>query len=415
MKHTRTLLACAFSGVLAATAGGADEPNPVAAATNALGLDLYRQFADQPGNLCLSPYSIQAAFAMTTNGAAGETLEQMRTALHLPADLDSLNGSFAELVADFEQRGQRAADHARRFRADEPGFQLAVANRLFGQQGYPFDPAFLGILADRYAAPLQPADFRNKHDSERLGINQWVEEQTRRRIRDLLPAGAITGDTRLVLVNALHFKAAWREQFAKSATKPAPFHLASGAVPEVPTMHQTERFGYAKEDGYTALTLPYSEGFSMLLVVPDEINGLPAIERGLGADKLSALARLPARRVALHFPKFRIEGATVPLKGPLEKLGIKLAFTPAADFGRMTSDKKLPGLYISDAYHRTFIAVDEKGTEAAAATAVAMVPLSAMPRPEDPVVVKVDRPFFYAIVDGRSRTALFVGRVQDPR
>jgi serpin B len=414
--NTRSIASLVFATTLLAPVYGAEPADPFATATNALGLDLYRVLAAESGNICLSPYSIQAAFGMTTNGAAGATLEEMRKALHLPDDLGTLNDSYAELVANFDGRADAAAKWAARMEDDEPAFQLAMANRLFGQEDYPFEPAFLGLLKDKYAAPLQLADFKTDFEAERIGINDWVSEQTKERIENLLPEDSLTETTRLVLVNALHFKAAWREEFTQSLTEPAAFHLGRGAKADVPTMHRTARFGHAEEDGYTAVSLPYSGGCSMLLIVPDEADGLATVAQGLTAAKLSSLARLPYRKVTLALPKFKIEGATVPLREPLEELGMKLAFDQKlADFGPMTSDKDLPGLYISNAYHKTFISVDEEGTEAAAATAVVMAGKSAAPRPEKPVVVRVDRPFFYAIMDGQSRTALFIGRVTDPR
>jgi len=416
MNKITKLISCALAGGLLANPAMADEPNPAADATNALGLDLYRLLAADGGNLCLSPYSIQAAFAMTTNGAAGRTLDEMRLALHYPQSLTPVNEAFAALAADYVKRQERAAAWVKRTGEGEPAFELMVANRLFGQKGYPFEAAFLGTVRDKYQAPLQLADFKGNFDGERKGINEWVEKQTRKRIKDLLADGSLNDQTRLVLVNALYFKAAWHHEFRKSATTPEVFHLGSDNLVEVPTMRTTQRFGYAKKQGYTALTLPYSEGFAMLVVVPDDIEGLAGIDRALTADKLASLARLPSQKVSLHFPKFKIEGGTVPLKDSFAKLGMKLAFDKRlADFGPMTSDKSLPGLYIDNAYHKTFIAVDEKGTEAAAATAVVMMSESEMPRPEKPIEVRVDRPFFYTIMDTASRTALFMGRVTDPR
>ncbi len=416
MKHTTTLITWALSGALLATAATAADDNPAASSTNKLGLELYQLFATDPGNLCLSPYSIQSAFAMTANGAAGKTLEEMRGVLHYPQNPGALNSSFSTLAGDFLKRHERAAAWTKRAGKGEPAFQLMVANRLFGQKGYPFTPAFLKTLEDSYRAPLQIADFEGNPDGERKTINQWVEGQTRERIKDLLPDGSLDDNTRLVLVNALYFKAAWQHKFTKSATSKEPFHLDSAKQVGVDTMRVTKSFGYSKEDGYTALTLPYSAGFVMLLVIPDEIDGLAGIDRKLSAEKLASLARLPTKNISLHFPKFKIEGGTIQLKKSFATLGMKLAFDrKLADFGPMTSDKSLPGLYIDNAYHKTFIAVDEDGTEAAAATAVVMAQRSAMRPPAEPIEVRVDRPFFYSIMDTNSRTALFLGRVTDPR
>ncbi|MBT8037450.1 MAG: serpin family protein [Verrucomicrobiae bacterium] len=394
----------------------AQAATPAATATNQLGLDLYRLLAAKDGNLCLSPYSIQSAFAMTTNGADGKTLQEMRKVLHYPENLSSINDSFASLCSDFEKRHKRAATRFEQKGQGESSFQLMVANRLFGQKGYPFSPAFLQTVEKHYQAPLQLADFKTHFDAERMGINKWVENQTRERIKNLLPSGSLDSSTRLVLVNALYFKAGWRHPFRKSSTTEQAFHLSPERDVAVPTMTAIKSFGFQQEDGYRAVTLPYSEGFAMLVLIPDETDGLTDLEKSLTADKLASLAQLRNRRVALHLPKFKIEGPSMPLKLPLQQLGMKLAFEPGqANFGRMISDESPSSLCISDAYHKTFIAVDEKGTEAAAATAVAVMMRTSMQITEQPIEVRVDRPFFYAIMDTTSRTALFVGRVTDPR
>jgi|TARA_B100000959_G_scaffold281057_1_gene344279 serpin B len=386
-----------------------------ATANNGFGLDLYREMAAREGNLCLSPFSIVTALGMTGNGAAGDTLTEMEKALHCPGKLSQLSASLSILLEDFGKRKEQAAALAGKNPArknGEPSFDLTVTNSLFGQKGYPFRKEFLTTLEKLYRAPLQFADFRNDAAKERARINEWVSARTNEKIQELLPEGSLDSSTGLVLVNALYFKAGWRYAFPKSATKPAPFHLAPGRAIETPTMHTTKRFGYSREDGYTAVNLPYSQNFAMLALVPDEIDGLPALEKTLSAGKLTALSRLPARKVALHLPKFRIEGDTIALTNPLKRLGMNLAFTRGADFSLMTSDPR--GLSIDDIYHKTFIAVDEKGTEAAAATAVAMT-FRSLPRPEKPVEVRLDRPFLYAIMDTRTQTALFLGRIVDPR
>ena len=386
-----------------------------ATANNRFGLDLYREMAAREGNLCLSPLSIMTALAMTANGAAGDTLAEMEKTLHCSGNLSQLNASMRDLLEDFRKRKEQAAALAEKNparKAGGPSFDFTVTNSLFGQEGYPFRREFLATLEKSYRAPLRFADFRKRAEAERVRINEWVSARTNKKIEDLLPGESLDSSTRLVLVNALYFKAGWLYAFQKSATRSAPFHLAPGSTIKTPTMQTTKRFGYSREDGYTAVSLPYSHGFSMLALVPDEIDGLPALEKALSAGRLTALSRLPSRKVALHLPKFRIEGATVALKNPLRKLGMTLAFARSADFSRMTSNPE--GLAIDGAYHKTFIAVDEKGTEAAAATAVVMT-FRSLPRPEKPVEVRLDRPFLYAIVDTRTQTALFLGRIVDPR
>ena len=386
-----------------------------ATANNRFGLDLYREMAAREGNLCLSPLSIMTALAMTANGAAGDTLAEMEKTLHCSGNLSQLNASMRDLLEDFRKRKEQAAALAEKKparKAGGPSFDFTVTNSLFGQEGYPFRREFLATLEKSYRAPLRFADFRKRAEAERVRINEWVSARTNKKIEDLLPEGSLDSSTGLLLVNALYFKAGWRYAFPKSATKPAPFHLAPDRAIETPTMHTTKRFGYFKEDGYTAVSLPYSQNFAMLALVPDEIDGLPALEKTLSSERLTALSRLPARKVALHLPKFRIEGDTIALTNPLRKLGMNLAFTRGANFSLMTSDPR--GLSIDDIYHKTFIAVDEKGTEAAAATAVVMT-FRSLPRPEKPIEVRLDRPFLYAIVDTRTQTALFLGRIVDPR
>lgn len=386
-----------------------------ARANNGFGLNLYREMAAREGNLCLSPFSILTALGMTGTGAAGDTLAEMEKALHCPGKLSQLSTSLSILLEDFGKRKEQAAALDRKNpprKNGGPSFDLTVTNSLFGQEGYPFRKKFLTTLEKLYQAPLQFADFRNDAAKERARINKWVSTRTNERIQELLPKGSLDNSTSLVLVNALYFKAGWRYPFPKSATKPAPFHIAPDRAIETPTMHTTKRFGYSREDGYTAVSLPYSQNFAMLALLPDEIDGLPALEKTLSAEKLTALSRLPARQVALHLPKFRIEGDTIALTNPLKKLGMSLAFARSADFSLMTSDPR--GLSIDEVYHKTFIAVDEKGTEAAAATAVSMITRS-LARPEKPVEVRLNRPFLYAIVDTRTQTALFLGRIVDPR
>jgi serpin B len=247
-----------------------------------------------------------------------------------------------------------------------------------------------------------------------------VADQTRDRIRDLIPARALNEATRLVLANAIYLKAPWSHEFSETATKPAPFHVRGGAAVDLPMMHRQDRqFGYAKRDGFTAVALPYTGNeLQLLVLVPDETNGLPALERKLSAEMLKQNASLETREVDLSMPKFKFAPPTFVLGETLQALGMKSAFdrpVGSANFDRMAPRKPEDYLYISQVFHKTFIAVDEKGTEAAAATAVAMMAMSAHVKPTEPIVVKVDRPFIYAIQHGPSGTCLFLGRVTDPR
>jgi serpin B len=247
-----------------------------------------------------------------------------------------------------------------------------------------------------------------------------VADQTRDRIRNLIPADGIQATTRLVLANALYLKAPWAWEFSEAFTKPKPFHIGGKAAVDVATMQNVKQYGYAKRSGFTAVALPYSGNeLQLLILIPDAVNGLPALEKGLTGDLLSNCAKLDTNRdVDLSLPKFKIEPATIPLADNLKSLGMKSAFDEppgSANFDKIAPRKENDYLAISQVFHKTFIAVDEKGTEAAATTAVAMMAMAAMrPKPK-PIELKVDRPFIYAIQHVPSGACLFIGHVIDPR
>jgi serpin B len=229
------------------------------------------------------------------------------------------------------------------------------------------------------------------------------------------------GTTRLVLANAIYLKASWTNPFSDDATKPEPFHVRGTAPVDLSMMRKRDKnFGYAKRDGFTAVSLPYSgDELQFLVLLPDEVNGLPTLESKLTSEMLAQCARLQTRDVDLHLPKFKLQPPTMALAEKLEALGMKTAFDQprgSANFDRMAPRKPNDYLYISQVFHKTFIAVDEKGTEAAAATAVAMMAGTALRSPPPPPIeVKVDRPFIYAIQHVPSGVCLFLGRVTDPR
>ena len=276
------------------------------------------------------------------------------------------------------------------------------------------------LVKERYGAPLELVDFVKNATGATQQINAWVLEQTRQRIRDLIPRDALKANTRLVLANAIYLKAPWAKPFSADATKPEPFHVRGGEAVNVPTMHGHDRScGYAKRDGFTAVTIPYVESdLQFVVLLPDEVKGLQSLERKITNAMLAECAKLETRELDLHLPKFKFEPPTLNLGATLQALGMKTAFDQppgSANFDRMAPRKPNDYLYISEVFHKTFIAVDEKGTEAAAATAVAMARTTSMRNPPKPLEVKIDRPFLYAIQHVPSGTCLFIGRVTDPR
>jgi serpin B len=415
---TSILLISAFAATPLFSAGS----YAAASAVNQLGLDLLRKLAKVDGNLCLSPYSIQSALAMTYAGSDGDTRAEMAKVLHYPksdhepADsFEALRSSLDASVAKSEER----AKNAQRLGTPSEPITFQVANGLFGQEGYDFRRAYLDLLKQSYAAAFEQLDFVKNSPEAARRINAWVEDQTHGRIRDLVPPGALDAQTRLVIANAVYLKAPWAEPFLPSATRLEPFHLGGGARTDVPMMHQRGRLGYAKYEGFSALTIPYSGGdLHFVVLIPDDVNGLTALEAKITASMVADCAHLEQRDVILHLPKFQLKPPTVSLARELESLGMKRAFDlpkGSANFNRLAPRRPDDYLFISDVFHKTYIAVDEKGTEAAAATAVAMATSAARIEEPKPVEVIVDRPFLFAVQHAPTGTCLFLGQVTDPR
>jgi serpin B len=399
----------------------------VVSAINALGLDLYRV---QPGdgNLLLSPYSIQDALAMTYAGAAGDTRAEMQRVLHYPADDTALHGGFAELAKELAQIQQDSAQAIAAEAKDEgrhpsTPVELHVANRLFVQKDYPLRAPFLALVKDDYGAEPEPLDFIHDAEQARSTINGWVEDQTKNRIRDLIPPGGVSDKTRLALANAIYLHAGWSEPFDADWTKPAEFFVHGAESEMVPTMSNVEHdYGYLHRDGFTAVSLQYiGGGLQLLILLPDAHDGLPALEHKLTPALLAECASLAPSFVDLYLPKFKLEPPSMALGGQLQQLGLKTAFDVpkrSANFDHMAPRKPDDYLAISDVFHKAFLSLDEEGTEAAAATVVVMMEAAGAMMDENkpqPIEVHVDHPFIFAIQHVPSGECLFLGRVTDPR
>ena len=420
-RMKRFLILHVFGALLVTMAHGATSFELAAKATNELGVDLQRQHATGDENLCISPYSIQSALAMTFAGADGATRTEMARVLHFPNGGD-VPASFSALQQSLKEMSAKTAELAKKskeFGGPSEPITLNIANRLFAKKGYPFRDAFLALVKQYFGGGFEPLDFAADPAVATQRINTWVADQTRERIRDLIPGGALDKTTRLVLANALYLKAPWANEFSQSATQSEPFFVR-GAPVDVPMMRKTTNFGYARREGFTVVSVPYAgNDLQFVVLLPDDINGLRDLESKLSADVLASCAKLEKRDVDLHLPKFKLEPPTVALKEKFEALGMKTAFDippGSANFDKIAPRKPNDYLYISNIFHKTFIALDEKGTEAAAATAVVMMARSAlMSPPPPPIEVKVDRPFVYAIQHVPSGVCLFLGRVTDPR
>lgn len=360
--------------------------------------------ADKRGNLVLSPWSITQALAMASAGARGETDAELRKLLRASLPPERLHPALGALERTLNARSQQQPSR----RGGRP-FTLRSANALWGQAGREFQPDFLRLLAASYGAGMRLVDYGADPDGARARINAWVAESTEQRIKDLLRPPTPSPATRLVLVNAVYFLADWEHPFPQEATRPTAFTRLDGSQVQAPTMHQYSYLQLVQLEGARALALPYTgRAVTCWVLLPDRGDQLDALLTRL-PELAGQLTRAgPASFVQLALPKlqFQWRAGLVPA---LEQLGVSQATDPArADFSGMDGTREL---FIGSVTHQAFLAVDERGTEAAAATAVEMAAGSV---PPPPVPFLVDRPFLLLIRDDATGAPLFLARVVDP-
>lgn len=378
----------------------------IAKSNNAFAPELWGVLRAAKGNLAVSPASITTALAMTWGGARGDTADEMKKVLHFEGAPDDVLSSAGGLL--------------RAWNTGTGPMTLRAANRLFGETSYSFEKSFLDRTQSVFGAPLEGVDFIKNAEVARKKINGWVAHETQDRIKELVPPKGVDESTRLVLVNAIYFKGQWAEPFQEAATRPAPFFVAQAQKPgSVATMHRSDSFGFAARDGVKVLEVPYqgSEA-SMVFVLPDEPYGLEAVEQKLTGATIEGWTRgLQHQQVNVALPRFQIDPpSSISLSDALQALGMKRAFARgAADFTGIASPRNPEErLYIGNVFHKAFVKLDEKGTEAAAATAVVMALEGAVMPTEPPREFKADHPFLFFLRDTRSGMILFMGRVADP-
>jgi serpin B len=395
-----SLIAVLAGGLVMAQAPAKLSPDTaqVVQGNNGFGFDLFQEIRSKDGNLFYSPYSISNALAMTAAGARGNTAKEMAATLHLPPDGQRLHAGFADLIQSLNNPAK-----ARKY-------DLQIANRLWGQKRFGFLPDFLKLSSDAYGAGLEELDFSAAPEAARQAINAWVEKQTKDKIKNLMPEGSVTVATRLVLTNAIYFKAQWADPFFDKATAKQDFKAGPGKTMKVDMMHKTEIMQYAATDEIQFVELPYEQHqLSMLVLLPKNADGLPALEKQLSAAKLAEWSKAAKRNnVVLSLPRFKFTSTFENLKNVLAKMGMTTAFTPQADFSGMASGAKL---FIDQVVHKAFVDVNEFGTEAAAATAVGMRLAAA---PVENITFTADHPFVFVIRDNATGSVLFVGRVANP-
>ncbi len=371
------------------------EASEVVAGNTAFALDLYRELGDEEGNLFFSPFSISTAFAMLHAGARTQTEAEIAQVFHFPLAQDRLHPLYRELLASID-RGIAFE-----------GYRLNVANRLWGQEGFPFLSDYLAVTRDMYGAELQPMDFAGAPEACRGTINDWVAQKTEDRIQNLMTPGSINGMTRLVLTNAIYFKGTWLTQFDEKKTSKVPFHVTPTSTVTVDMMTVEAEFLSGQAEGVSILELPYKgKDLSMIVLLPETTDGLKALEDRLTVENLNTwLAGLVEREQSIYFPRFETT-KFFSLNGMLADMGMPSVFDPvAADLSGIDGARDL---FVQTAVHKAFVKVNEEGTEAAAATGISVGETS-MPMP-----FTADHPFLFLIRDNVTGSILFLGRVTDP-
>ena len=378
-----------------ATPPPADTPTE---SINATGLALQQQlFTNPEKNEVFSPASISVAFAMLAAGANGQTADQLYAFLN--QNPDTAHATLGGMVKTWNDQGN-----------DAP-LTLAVANRVWVDSGLSVLDSYLAMTRDQYGAQATMLNFAGDAETSRETINTWVEDNTNDRIVDLLPQGSVTSETRMVLTNAVYFKADWAVAFDAEKTEDKTFTTGAGATVNVPTMHTERSMAYAESDVARMVMLPYKGGTADFLVVLPKGQTLPELEASMTPQSIDAWVGAARQgMVDLALPKFELNATYDSLVTPLGALGVTDAFSRRADFSGISASE---GLQVSDAIHKAFILVDETGTEAAAATGIVMLATSAM-EPPPVVVFHADEPFWFAVRDRATGTLLFTGHVADP-
>jgi serpin B len=369
-------------------------------------LAMYAQLGTRPGNLFFSPFNVRTVLAMAYAGAKGSTADQMREALRISVPGETLHADFGRVIRHLRSTGSGK-------------WEMDMANSLWSQAGVPLRPEYLELMAQHYDGNTNLVDFRSAPESARAAINQWIEEKTRQRIRDLIPPGTVSPEMRLILASAVYFKGTWALQFHKPATRSELFRLEGGGNVRVNLMYQQDEIRYMEGAGYQAVELAYlGGGVSMLVLLPDERNALPDLEKKLSSHLLhDCVAKMEVREVKVFLPQFKITWGT-DLTDVLSALGMPLAFSRSgADFSGINGYEppSKDSLFLSAVQHKAFVEVNEEGTEAAAATAAHME-LAAMAPPAPPriPVFRADHPFLFAIRDRESGAIVFLGRMANP-
>jgi serpin B len=376
--------------------------NNVIDANNKFTLDLYSEYKTNKGNVFFSPYSISTALAMTYEGARGQTAEEIQKVFYFPKDSNIMREGYANLYTEINKTDKK--------------YQLDTANALWAQNDYSFREDYFKTIDENYNGKVTNLDFKTDTENSRITINNWVENKTKDKIKDLIPEGILTPDTRLVLTNAIYFKANWSSQFIAEDTAKSKFTLSSGESTPSEMMHQTSYFNYGETKDLQILEMNYlGNDLSMIIILPTE-NNLDSLENSISVSSLAKWKKnMDTEEVQVSLPKFKFETKYL-LAEDLKEMGMSNAFNKdLANFTGMWNKQRDENLYISEVIHQTFIEVTEAGTEAAAVTAITTSESTDISsRPSRPKIFTADHPFIFIIQQKDTGNILFMGRVNNP-
>ncbi len=366
--------------------------NSVTSAGSKFAFDLYSNYSANEGNIFFSPFSISSAMAMAYEGAQGQTKKEIQSLFYFPQDQE-LRSAYAQLFNEINRK--------------DKNYMLAAANALWAQQDFQFSRNYVDTIDRYYDGKITNLDFKGNPEGSRTAINNWVEEKTNEKIKDLIPLGFIKPATRLVLTNAIYFKAEWATQFDNAKTQKDEFRVSKNKTIEIDMMQRTDALlNYTQTDAFQILELPYAEDIIMRIFLPKE-DGSGALSPETLIDGKN---KLTEQRVNVFIPKFKFKTKYF-MKDTLMKMGMPTAFSDNADFSKITGT---PNLKISEVIHQAFIEVNEEGTEAAAATAIIMEKVTSIRPGAQIPTFRANHPFMFIIRQKDTGNILFMGRVSDP-
>jgi serpin B len=360
---------------------------------NQFALDLLKRLYKNDLNVFFSPYSISTALFMTCAGTKKETEKQMLQVLHQEQNTAQYHKKYGEIGTSIENK---------------KSVELNIANSIWPKKNFQLKPEYVKLLKNAYKVQVTECDFIGNAEAERLKINKWVEDKTKNKIQNLIKPGILDATTLVVLTNAIYFYGDWKIAFDPAFTKEEEFSKNDGSKIKTPFMNAIYSLDYASDDVFSMISIPYKNNeVSMIVLLPKDSTELNQAMNVLDIRRFDLLMmKLQNRKINLSLPKFKMD-FECELQDTLINMGMPDAFGAKADFTGMANDSSL---HISKVIHKAFIDVSEKGTEAAASTAVIVSRNGG-----GPISFRANRPFIFMIRDNASHQLLFIGIMNNPK